>query len=359
MIKIITIGGVTKDITFNTSEGLVINNQRDLLRQELLAFERGAKIKVDKFNHFFGGGAANSAVNLAKSGFDVSCAAAIGNDNIGKEVLLNLKKHGVKTDLIRTEKGIETGFSFVLVEEKGERIIFANRCANDNFFLQDSSFKKIAAADWVYLASLGSNWEKTLKVLLKDKNLRLAWNPGVMQYTMGGKALAPYLKRTELLLMNFDEAIELVASLPAYRHQSRSFFLRIENLLAALKSFGPKIVVITSGEKGADAFDGFNFYHQEIEKEIKKVDTTGIGDVYNSSVLAGLILSNGDLEKALKIAAKNSAAKISSLGAQNGIINLRPYFNTKENILKEKKVEKKKIKTKKNIVKKNTVKKNK
>jgi len=330
MTKIITIGGVTKDISFHVSEGLIINNHRDLLRQELLAFERGAKIKVEKFHHLFGGGAANAAINFAKSGFEVSCAAAIGNDHEGQEVLNNFKKHKIKTDLISVEKGAETGFSFVLVEKEGARIIFANRCANDNFFLKETVATKLKKADWIYLTSLGQYWEKTLKLLLKDKNLRLAWNPGEMQYSLGGAVLAPYLKRTELLLMNFDEAIELVASFPAYRHQNRSFFLRVENLLAALKSFGPKIVVITSGEKGADAFDGSDFYHQNIEKEQKKVDTTGIGDVFNSSILIGLILKNGNLREALKAAAKNSAAKIGHLGAQNGIIDLRPYFKKKK-----------------------------
>ena len=78
------------------------------------------------------------------------------------------------------------------------------------------------------------------------------------------------------------------------------------------------------------SFDGQDFYHQDIEKEQKKVDTTGIGDVFNSSVLIGLILSKGNLREALKAAAKNLAAKISHLGAQNGIIDLRPYFKKKK-----------------------------
>lgn len=330
MTKIITIGGATRDISFNVSEGVIINNHRDLLRQELLAFERGAKIKVEKFYHFFGGGAANAAVNFAKSGFEVSCAAAIGDDYEGKEVLANFKKYKIKTNLISVEKGKETGFSFVLIEKEGARIIFANRCANDDFFLKETSSAKLKEADWIYLASLGRYWEKTLKVILKDKNLKLAWNPGELQYSLGGAVLAPYLKRTDLLLMNLDEAIELVASFPAYRHQNRSFFLRVENLLAALKSFGPKIVVITSGEKGADAFDGSEFYHQNIEKEQKKADTTGIGDAFNSSILIGLILSSGNLKEALKVAAKSSANKVSQLGAQNGLTDLRPYFKKKK-----------------------------
>ena len=344
MDKIITIGGITKDISFLVSDGVIIKNHRDLLHQEMLAFERGSKIRVDKFHHLFGGGAANAAVNLAKSGFEVSCAGAVGDDYEGREALANLKKHQIKTELIAVEKGKETGFSFVLIEKEdsarknlaayskkaGTRIIFANRCANDDFFLTETAGAKLRAASWLYLASLGHNWEKTLKVIVKQKKAKLAWNPGSLQYGEGAAKMAPYLKHTELLLMNSEEAIELVSSYPAYRHQNRRFFLRVENLLAALKSFGPKIVVITSGEDGADAFDGTDFYHQDIIKEKNKIDTTGIGDVFNSSVLAGLILSGGQLGEALKAAAKNAAAKVGSLGAQNGIVDLRPYFKTKK-----------------------------
>ena len=46
---IITIGGATEDITFYTSEGVLINNKKDLTNQKLLAFEYGAKVKIDKF----------------------------------------------------------------------------------------------------------------------------------------------------------------------------------------------------------------------------------------------------------------------------------------------------------------------
>jgi len=48
--QIITIGGATRDITFFTKEGILIDNHRDVLRQKLLAFEYGAKIRVDRFH---------------------------------------------------------------------------------------------------------------------------------------------------------------------------------------------------------------------------------------------------------------------------------------------------------------------
>ena len=43
---ILTIGGVMRDIIFLTTEGLVVENLKDVLRQRLIGFELGAKIYV-------------------------------------------------------------------------------------------------------------------------------------------------------------------------------------------------------------------------------------------------------------------------------------------------------------------------
>ena len=44
---IIAIGGAVEDITFYTNEGVLLDNQKNLFKQKLLAFEYGAKIKID------------------------------------------------------------------------------------------------------------------------------------------------------------------------------------------------------------------------------------------------------------------------------------------------------------------------
>ena len=93
------------------------------------------------------------------------------------------------------------------------------------------------------------------------------------------------------------------------------------NLLELIKSYGPKIVVITDGSRGASFYDGTSFYHQKIVKEKKHLDTTGIGDVFNSTFSAGLLFYKGDIVKAARLASRNAASKISHLGAQNGLLS--------------------------------------
>ncbi len=182
----ITIGGTTRDISFFTDQGVLIKNRRDLLRQNVLAFETGAKIKVDKFYYAFGGGAANAAVCLAKLGFRVACLAPIGDDEDGKFIKKNLRQQKVNTNFISVIKGAESGSSFVLISPSGERIIFAQRGANTKLSLSPQHLKLLSSAQNIYIASLAGNWLSELKkifsVLDQTNAPRVFWNPGTTQY---------------------------------------------------------------------------------------------------------------------------------------------------------------------------------
>jgi len=320
---IITVGGATRDTTFFTDEGVLIDNQRDVLRQKLLAFEYGAKIKIDRFYFLFGGGAANAAVNFAVSGFKTACLARVGQDESGRAIIANLRQHGVITSLVSSEKNRETMISFIPVTPGGERIIFTSRAAHNDLRISRQEERILKQADWLYLASLPGDWLLAARKIFSLSGPKIAWNPGASQYQAGLKKIASFLKRTSVFCVNKDEAIELVLSDARYRGQSPAFLNNVKNLLVALKAAGPEIVLITSGQDGADVYDGHNFYHQAVFPEKKRVDITGVGDVFNSSFVAGWELSGGDIKRALYLGAKNTASKIAYFGAQNGLLDLR------------------------------------
>jgi fructoselysine 6-kinase len=121
------------------------------------------------------------------------------------------------------------------------------------------------------------------------------------------------------LFVNKDEAIELVVS-AGYKKTDKKILNSSKELLKIIKSWGTNLAVITSGHNGADAYDGNNFYYQNIIEEVRRIDTTGIGDSFNSSFLAGLEIYKGDIQKSLALGAKVSASVISQQGAQNGLL---------------------------------------
>ena len=317
---IITIGGSVEDVTFYTNEGVLLDDHKDFFKKKLLAFEYGAKIKIDGVFLSFGGGAANAAVNLARLGFKTAVLTAIGSDDRGRKILVNFKKQKVATSLVRTVK-IETGFSFVLVGQNHEHIVFSDRGANQELRLMAADAKALKNSRSLYLTSLsGKYWEETLKKIFAVQGPKIFWNPGHVQLS-NFKKIKKYLSAVDILFVNKDEALELVLAVMTAENNSLPVGLDdAQKLLLALKNLGPKAIVITNGQQGADAYDGQKFYHQGILKEAKRVDTTGVGDAFNSSVVAGLEMYKGDLQKALRLGAVVTASLIARPGAQNGLL---------------------------------------
>ena len=95
-------------------------------------------------------------------------------------------------------------------------------------------------------------------------------------------------------------------------------FLILKNLLITIKSWGPKIVVITDGADGAYAFDGKKIYYRKAQN-IKGINTTGAGDSFCSAFIWALIKYN-DLRLALAAGIINSNNVITEIGAENGLL---------------------------------------
>jgi sugar/nucleoside kinase (ribokinase family) len=318
---VVTIGGATEDITFYTNEGILINNKKDLTRQKLLAFEYGAKVKVDKSFSGFGGGASNAAVGLSGFGFKTACLAAIGEDARGQRILNNFQKRGVDITLVQKVKKIETGFSFLLVGPANEHIVFSNRGANSELTINDFEIEILNQSEWIYLTSLSGKWNNSLDKIFSVKNEKIAWNPGHRQILTGVKGIGKYFKKTTCLIVNKDEAIELVMSDKKYKNKSNAFLNNVKNLLLALSSYGSKIVLITAGRQGSYVIEAGKIYHQPIVKEKRRADTTGVGDAFGSAFIAGLELYKQNIKKALFLASRNAASVISIPGAQNGLLS--------------------------------------
>ena len=316
----VTIGGSTEDIAVYTDEGKIIENPDDVLAQKLFAFEYGAKLKVEKAYSTFGGGASNAAVNLAKLGFKVAPIVALGEDDRANRIIENFKTHKVFTELVQKYKGEDSGFSFLLVGTDNEHVVFSHRAANKKLKIGAPELKLLDSAKWIYMTSLSGRWLEVLANVFKSK-AKIAWNPGHIQLHKGIGTIGKYLSKTDMMVVNKDEAIELIVSDKNYRNKDNSFFNQIKNLLIVLKGFGPKIVVVTNGKLGADAFDGQKFYHQDVIKERRRMDTTGVGDAFGSTFIAGLEMFNGDIRKAMYASAKNTASVISLQGAQNGLLS--------------------------------------
>jgi sugar/nucleoside kinase (ribokinase family) len=318
----VVVGGATRDFMFYDNSGKFLFTPENLTQERSLCFEYGAKINVEKTYFTFGGGGANVAVNLAKQGFKTAILTAVGDDENGQAMVNNLQQAGVATRFVERPKDKLSGFSFILTAgQEKEHVIFYYDGAKNNLVVSPRVLRKMKSK-WFYLASLsGSNWREILNNIFNQKT-KLAWNPGAQQLKAGYYKLKDYLEKADVLIVNKDEATELVLSLAANRRAGEKI-KQVKFLLKALKKMGPKTVLITEGSQGAGVYDGHNFYQQKAKFNFKKtVDTTGVGDCFNSTFVAGLEKFDGDIKKALSCAAKNAAAVVTKVGAQNGLIKV-------------------------------------
>lgn len=324
---IVTIGGAVRDYTLYVSEARFFSTPQNLTAQKMIAFEYGSKMYAKNARVTIGGGAANSAVALSRLGLDVAAMCRVGQDASSADIISTFKKEGVNTKLLQTDEKHLTSFSFIINTDKkdSDRTIF-NYIGCGELLVFDPKKIKNLKAKWFYLTSLsgsraGSNLKEIFK-FAKKNNIKIYWNPGTKQIQAGKKALTEYLKQTDVLTLNKDEAIELVLSGIKLGRKSPKHLNKPVYLLNILHEWGPKVVMITGGKKGAWVYDGDKIYTQKIKKS-KVVDRTGVGDCYGSSFLAGYIREKGDIKKALKYAMINSASVVSKVGAQNGLLTLK------------------------------------
>lgn len=317
---IITIGGATEDISVLINNYRLIDNHREVLVKKLLAIEYGAKTIVDKSFVEYGGGAANLAIAIKQCGLSVASWLAVGPDRRGQDIIDNLKKHKVDTGLCQIINRQQSALSVVLIGKDGEHTIFAYRGANDYLSITSSAVKQLTS-DWLYISSLsGKVWLKNLTAIFKNHK-KIAWNPGQAQLAAGFKKLRPFLEKTELLIVNRDEALQLLASRPLDKKQLADYDQDIKKLIQRLWCYGPKIVVITADSQGAWSYDGQTIIHQPALPVKKIIDTTGVGDAFGGTLLACFIRTN-NLKKSLRLAAKQAAAVMSQRGAQSGLLNI-------------------------------------
>lgn len=313
-----------------------------------LCFDYRGKVKVEEVEEKFGGGAANTAVAFSKFGFEAHFVGKVG-EQYGDKVLDNLKKYGASTSYAKKTKRDKTGFSAILSTFEGDRTVLAYSGANRYFSAADLPLGQLKNTDWIFLNHLAKKNSKIpdelTKILSKNKNIKLAWNPGSEQLKMGAKKWKKLLERTEVLILNKEEA-SLFAQKPYVMAEARKWNKKTPSLLkknilphfaddvseimAKLIRFGARNVVITDGRNGAQVSDGKWLYFCPA-LTAKRIDTLGAGDAFASGFVAGYH-EHEDLKMALKYGTLNANSAVHKCGAQNGLLSSEQIKQKLKNI---------------------------
>lgn len=316
---VLCVGSATRDVLFYTDQVEIIKNpKKDPTRLELFTTELGAKLRSDDVHFEFGGGAANTAVNFRGLGLKTGIATAVGSDHDGEAVFRMLMSKRIDTQFVRLSREHRTGFSFILTDAAtGERSIYVHYGAVSDLNLTKTTVRKMHTK-WFYISSIsGKQWKSAMKLLTEQAEhtgAHIAWNPGGTQLAAGYNGLKQHLKKTSILILNRDEASELILSSGEVKKVGT-----MRQMLKRIHAWGPSIVVITDGKKGSMVYDGMEYYKQAAPVD-KPVSTVGAGDCFGSSFVAGMIRYKGNIPKSLKLAQRNATSVVHSIGAQQGLL---------------------------------------
>ena len=317
--EVICIGSSSKDIFFPTDEGIIIETPDDITAKEKIAFELGGKYRVADRYEAIGGVAANVACGLARLGRKSAVYSCVGKDEIGRFILVSFERERVASHLVTTYVDAKTDLSaIIVVTQTGERTIFHNRDANERLVVESS---RLRGAEWLFVSALNGDWHANLSAIRETKKQygkKLALNPGQHNIREDAKYIFEMLPEVDVLLLNKDEAIELLmqsSPRPTDDELNDEAFL-----LRSLARHGVKMIGMTDGKRGAWGYDGTELWYCPIHTRTTVVDSTGAGDAFGSGFF-GAYLAGRDLPQALAWGIANSGSVVGAYGAIEGLLD--------------------------------------
>lgn len=228
-----------------------------------------------------GGAPFNVAYNLDKMGVEVQMISKVGNDELGNELLNQIKNWKISTDFIQIDNEKPTGTVIANFDEHGEaHYDIVNNVAWDNIQITEKQKELIQNSEAFVFGSLIARNEVSKNTLLelielsKFRVFDVNFRPPFIDFEL----IKTLLHKADLVKMNKAELRTIIEFL------GEEYIDEDNSIKHIQKHFDLNEIVLTKGSKGARYFVGdksYNFSAVSIEVN----DTVGSGD----SFLAGFL----------------------------------------------------------------------
>lgn len=248
--------------------------------------------EISSFSPVPGGAPANVSVGLAKLGIKVGFIGKVGEDPFGTLLVNTLRESGVDVSQVKFDTDVRTTLGFVSINKEGKNDFFFYRNPGADMMLHPEELNKnlIVQSKLFHFGSISMTDEPCYSTTLQaiqlarkhkvfisfDPNLR----PQLWKDLQQAKAkIMEGLEKTDLVKVN-DTELELITG-------TMDLVKGTDWLLRR----GPKLVIVTRGEKGSffrneEEFVSFPAYR------VKVVDTVGCGDAFTAAIICQFLLLN-------------------------------------------------------------------
>ena len=271
----------------------------------------GELVTIDELVLNIGGGAANTAVDLARLGITATIRARVGDDIFGRFATETLRAHNVDTSALKIDPEHATSQTLIVNVRGQDRRFIHCVGANTGFVAADLDavleysprvlhigyFLILPRLDAGELAERFARARQIGTITVLD-----VATPGPGNYLEPLKVVLPH---TDVFVPNADEA-ELILGETDPIRQAHLFH-----------DMGARHVVITRGEHGVVSVSD-DLQVKLGTYPVSFVDGSGGGDAFNAGYIVGLLEGRSELE-CLKLASAVGASCVRSVGTTAGV----------------------------------------
>ncbi len=276
--------------------------------------------KVDTKTRILSGCSTNAALALSRMGEEVMLVGSVGDD-FKERFVADLRKYGIRYEITPSEE--TGGFSLIYYDDFGNRTLdLLGRAAGIGAVEKSLYADSKAVLIGPILGEVSFEEMKSIRgnfggLLFCDPQglIRNADEEGRIHHSKVD-GIEQALGLCDIVKPNEVEGIELTG-----------IDCRKDPYEAAriIKSWGPKIVIVTLAELGSIIYDGDQFIDIP-PYEIDLVDATGAGDTYMAGFTFEYLKTGGDLRRAGCFASCTSSIMIENVG---------PDFEMSEGMIRE------------------------
>lgn len=268
-----------------------------------------------------GGAPVNLVYRVNSFGDQGILLSRIGDDEMGKEAVIQLRKLEISDENVQIDPVFATGIAHVRVGSEGRAdYIIDPDMAFDHIEFTAEALKIVRDADCLVFGTLVQRYgisKNTLKELLKE-------SPGLLKYLdlklrkncYNRPVLESSLHAADILRVKENELYTLKSDLGLFEYETKALAQEVIN------EYNIDVVLVTKSKSGAFAITRDGGFFEDPGYKIDLMDTVGSGSAFSAGFLH-VYLENQDIEEALRFGNAAGAATAATHGATSMITKKR------------------------------------